>query len=203
MTIDFAEMLTEVVERGASDLHLTAGAPPTVRKTRPPARAAGLPQARSDDDRARSSTRSSPTTSASGWRHDWQIDFAYSIPGLARFRVNAYFQRGALGAAFRLIPAELKTRRRARPAADRARARPQAAWLRPRHRPDRLGQVDVARGDDRRDQQDPRRAHHHDRGPDRVPARAQALPRQPARARRRRHQLLATRSRPRCARIPT
>ena len=52
----------------------------------------------------RSSTRSSPATSASGWRRDWQLDFAYSIPGHARFRVNAYFQRGALGAAFRLIP---------------------------------------------------------------------------------------------------
>ena len=37
---------------------------------------------------------------------DWQIDFAYSIPGHARFRVNAYFQRGTIGAAFRLIPAE-------------------------------------------------------------------------------------------------
>jgi twitching motility protein PilT len=37
---------------------------------------------------------------------DWQIDFAYSIPGHARFRVNAYFQRGTIGAAFRLIPRE-------------------------------------------------------------------------------------------------
>jgi twitching motility protein PilT len=37
---------------------------------------------------------------------DWQIDFAYSVPGHGRFRVNAYFQRGSLGAAFRLIPAE-------------------------------------------------------------------------------------------------
>src|SRR6185295_8154130 len=37
---------------------------------------------------------------------DWQIDFAYSIPGHARFRVNAFFQRGTLGAAFRLIPSE-------------------------------------------------------------------------------------------------
>jgi twitching motility protein PilT len=36
-----------------------------------------------------------------------QIDFAYSIPGRARFRVNAYFQRAALGAAFRLIPFEI------------------------------------------------------------------------------------------------
>jgi twitching motility protein PilT len=38
-----------------------------------------------------------------------QIDVSYSIPGLARFRVNVYFQRESLGAAFRMIPAELKT----------------------------------------------------------------------------------------------
>src|SRR4051794_739894 len=38
---------------------------------------------------------------------DWQIDFAYAVPGVARFRVNAYFQRSALGAAFRLIPATI------------------------------------------------------------------------------------------------
>ena len=38
-----------------------------------------------------------------------QIDMSYSIPGLARFRVNVYFQRESLGAAFRMIPAELKT----------------------------------------------------------------------------------------------
>jgi twitching motility protein PilT len=38
-----------------------------------------------------------------------QIDMSYSIPGLARFRVNAYSQRESLAAAFRLIPMELKT----------------------------------------------------------------------------------------------
>jgi twitching motility protein PilT len=38
-----------------------------------------------------------------------QIDLSHSIPGLARFRVNAYFQRDSVGAAFRLIPDEIKT----------------------------------------------------------------------------------------------
>jgi len=38
-----------------------------------------------------------------------QIDFSHSIPGLARFRVNCYFQRASVGAAFRLIPAEIKS----------------------------------------------------------------------------------------------
>ena len=37
---------------------------------------------------------------------DWQLDFAYSVPGVGRYRVNAYFQRGTIGAAFRLIPTE-------------------------------------------------------------------------------------------------
>ena len=38
---------------------------------------------------------------------EWQIDLAYSIPGKARFRVNAYFQRAAISAALRLIPHEM------------------------------------------------------------------------------------------------
>jgi twitching motility protein PilT len=38
---------------------------------------------------------------------DWQIDFAYALPGTARFRVNAYLQRASYGAAFRLIPSTI------------------------------------------------------------------------------------------------
>src|SRR6202023_3193714 len=40
---------------------------------------------------------------------DWQLDFAYSIPGHARFRVNAYYQRGAIGAAVRLSTVNLSS----------------------------------------------------------------------------------------------
>src|SRR6185369_12537930 len=38
-----------------------------------------------------------------------QIDLSYSVSGLARFRVNIFFQRGAVGAAFRLIPYKILT----------------------------------------------------------------------------------------------
>ena len=38
-----------------------------------------------------------------------QIDMSHAVPGLARFRVNVYFQRESLGAAFRVIPEQLKT----------------------------------------------------------------------------------------------
>ncbi|MGC2373437.1 MAG: type IV pilus twitching motility protein PilT [Solirubrobacteraceae bacterium] len=106
MSIDFADLLMEVVARRASDLHLAAGAPPTVRVRGRLTRLEGYPIL-SDTD-----TREIVYSILSGDQRqrletNWQLDFAYSIPGHARFRVNAYFQRGAIGAAFRLIPFEL------------------------------------------------------------------------------------------------
>ncbi len=41
--------------------------------------------------------------------NDWELDFSYTLPRTARFRVNVYFQRGSLGAAFRPIPQEIKS----------------------------------------------------------------------------------------------
>src|SRR3990172_7152500 len=38
-----------------------------------------------------------------------ELDMSYSLPGRARFRVNVYYQRDSLGAAFRLIPFEIKS----------------------------------------------------------------------------------------------
>ena len=104
---------------------------------------------------------------------DWQLDFAYSVPGHGRFRVNTYFQRGTLGAAFRLIPTEtVPIEKLGLPPVIRE-LRQEAARDRARHGPDRLGQVDDARLADQRDQRDARRAHPDHRGPDRVPALAQ------------------------------
>jgi len=105
MNFDFSEILLEVVSRKASDLHVTAGAAPMLRIRGALVPIEGLPKLTATDTREiiysilNSSQRQRLET-------DWQIDFAYSIPGHARFRVNAYFQRGTIGAAFRLIPAE-------------------------------------------------------------------------------------------------
>jgi twitching motility protein PilT len=100
---DFADLLLDVLERRASDLHLTAGSQPMVRvrgrlvaleeypKLMPADTREIVYGILTNDQRQRLET-------------DWQIDFAYAIPGRARFRVNAYFQRSSLGAAFRLIP---------------------------------------------------------------------------------------------------
>ncbi|HEX2233734.1 MAG TPA: type IV pilus twitching motility protein PilT [Thermoleophilaceae bacterium] len=105
MDFDFAEVLLQVMERDASDLHLTSGAPPMIRhhgklhaleypNLTPQVCREVIYSILTNDQRQRLET-------------DWQIDFAYSIPGRARFRVNAYFQRASIGAAFRLIPHEM------------------------------------------------------------------------------------------------
>src|SRR6201995_1144797 len=103
MDIDFADLLMEVVHRRASDLHLSSGAHPTVRVRGRLTPLEEYPKLSTAD------TREIIYSILTGDQRqrletDWQLDFAYSIPGHARFRVNAYYQRGAIGAAFRLIP---------------------------------------------------------------------------------------------------
>ncbi len=106
MSFDFAELLMEVLHRRASDLHVTAGQHPVIRVRGRLVQLEDYPvlttvatreviySILTNDQRQRLET-------------DWQLDFAYAIPGVARFRVNAYVQRQAISAAFRLIPQEL------------------------------------------------------------------------------------------------
>jgi twitching motility protein PilT len=103
MAIEFSEILLEVVARRASDLHLTAGAPPTLRERGTLVAIQGYPALTPDDTREFIYSILS-TEQRRRLETDLQIDFAYLVPGKARFRVNAFFQRGALAAAFRLIP---------------------------------------------------------------------------------------------------
>src|SRR3954453_19420136 len=106
MTFDFSEILLEVVRRKASDLHITAGAPPMIRVRGSLVPVEGLPKMTPTDTREIIYAILN-TGQRQRLETEWQIDFAYSIPGHARFRVNAYFQRGAVGAAFRLIPSQI------------------------------------------------------------------------------------------------
>jgi twitching motility protein PilT len=103
MQLDFAEVLLEVINRRASDLHITAGAPPTVRVRGRLAPIDGFPVLTPSDTREIVYSILS-NAQRQKFENNWQLDFAYQIPGTARFRVNAYFQRSAIGAAFRLIP---------------------------------------------------------------------------------------------------
>ncbi len=141
---DFAEVLTRMAHERASDVHLSPGFPPALRvrgRIVPLAEYGVLtPQHTrdvaysilNDDQRKR-------------FESNKQIDLAYAVPGVARFRVNVFFQRGSISAAFRLIPHGIPKLDQLGPAQDPGGVHAQAARVRPGHRPDGFGQVDDAR----------------------------------------------------------
>jgi twitching motility protein PilT len=101
------ELLEQTVALGASDLHVTVDSPPVVRVR-------GTLQPIGDGSLDPEATQSLlyrilNTEQQKRLEIDRQIDLAHDVPGVARFRVNVYFQREALGAAFRQIPQEIKT----------------------------------------------------------------------------------------------
>ncbi|WP_146240223.1 type IV pilus twitching motility protein PilT [Curtobacterium sp. MCSS17_008] len=105
---DLITALAQVVYQGASDLHVTADAPPTVRvdgSLRPAV--PGGPWARNKVIAALK-TLLSPEQ-AGQFDHEQELDFAYSLSPEFRFRVNYYQQRGNWGAAFRIIPTKIKS----------------------------------------------------------------------------------------------
>jgi twitching motility protein PilT len=102
------ELLEHMVSRNASDLHVTVGTPPVVRVRGEVQRLEEFAPLTSEDTQ-QVLYRILSSEQQKQFELNRQLDFSHSIPGLARFRVNVYFQRESVGAAFRLIPAELKT----------------------------------------------------------------------------------------------
>jgi twitching motility protein PilT len=102
------QLLEQMVQLNASDLHLTVGAPPVVRLKGHLQRFDGVPAMSADNTRDLL-YRILSTEQQKRLELARQLDFAHSIPGVARFRVNVFFQRETLGAAFRLIPNEIKS----------------------------------------------------------------------------------------------
>jgi twitching motility protein PilT len=107
MAFDFPQALKETVRLDASDLHIAVGAPPTVRVR---GQLQGLDMSPLTSQDTRELVYSILTNDQrKRLETDWQVDLSYSVPNLGRFRVNAYVQRASIGAAFRLIPAKIKT----------------------------------------------------------------------------------------------
>ena len=183
------DLLEQMVARHASDLHVTVGVAPGRARARQARAPGGHPGADARGHAAAALPHpldaSSRSTSSSTARSTSRTRSPASRASASTSTCSA----SALGAAFRLIPTEIKTLEELGLPPALHELTEQSARPRARHRPDRLRQVDDARGADRRDQPHARRAHPHDRGPDRVRAPAQALHRQPARDRRRRDEL--------------
>jgi twitching motility protein PilT len=101
MTIE--DLLHIMVERGASDLHLKTGSAPMIRidgeltpvtyeVLTPDVVRRMIESILTDEQKAR-------------FIAEKELDLAYSVPGLSRFRINVYLQRGTWGTAIRVIPA--------------------------------------------------------------------------------------------------
>lgn len=101
------QLLAHLLEQGGSDLHLRAGSPPVIRVHGDLRPVAGLPRLTPDDVVA----LIRPSMSDRQWRayeEELELDYAYALPGQARFRVNVMQQRGSTGVVMRAIPWEIR-----------------------------------------------------------------------------------------------
>jgi twitching motility protein PilT len=100
--IKMDELLKTMVEKGASDLHIVVGSPPMIRVhgvLEPVAEQSLSPAAAQELVAAIMSKPDSDML-----MDQREVDFAYSLPGVSRFRVNACFQRDSVSAVMRAIP---------------------------------------------------------------------------------------------------
>lgn len=98
-------LLKAMIDKGASDLHLTTGAPPQLRLD---GRLVGLrtqPLTAVDTKQLCYSVLTDAQKHA--FEEDNELDFSFGVKNLARFRANLFLQRGAVGGAFRRIPQEI------------------------------------------------------------------------------------------------
>jgi twitching motility protein PilT len=102
-SVSVQELLSHVLEKEASDLHLTAGAAPTIRVHGDLKPVEGY-DVQEPEELRRMIYAILTQAQRERLEQELELDLSYSLPGKARFRVNVYFQRDAIGAAFRLIP---------------------------------------------------------------------------------------------------
>jgi twitching motility protein PilT len=108
MAATMHDLLTTMIQRGASDLHITTGTYPQIRVN---GRLTPLTEftvlAPADTQRLAYSVLNE--TQKQKFEEDQELDLSFGIQGLARFRCNVYRQRGAVAAAIRVIPFKIRS----------------------------------------------------------------------------------------------
>ncbi len=102
--MDIKELLKTIVAKGASDLHLCAGLPPMMRQTGALERLEGSPLTNDEIVRMVTAILPEQKTLVAGE----ELDLGIEIKNVARFRVNVYYDKNGMCAAFRLIPAYIR-----------------------------------------------------------------------------------------------
>ena len=100
------ELLKLMVDKGASDLHLTVPSPPVLRIDGVLMPQEDLPSPAAKDIEV-AFEKISTEEQRVAFAREWELDFAYSVPSVARFRVSALQQRGTMSLAFRRVPSEV------------------------------------------------------------------------------------------------
>ncbi|MFQ5766561.1 MAG: type IV pilus twitching motility protein PilT [Acidobacteriota bacterium] len=102
------DILKVACERGASDLHLKVGSHPVIRVDGHLVPLVETQRLMQEDTIAMAFSIMSGRQKQK-FKENYEIDFAYSVPGFGRFRCNIFQQRGAVGVVLRVIPAKLQT----------------------------------------------------------------------------------------------
>jgi len=107
MAVTMHQLLKTLVDQGGTDLHITTNSPPQIRidgkmiplqspPMNPAETKAIIYSVLTDAQKHR-------------FEEDFELDFSFGVKGLARFRANVFFQRGAVAGAFRTIPWEIRS----------------------------------------------------------------------------------------------
>lgn len=105
--VDVIHLLTHLYEAGGSDLHLTVGAPPSIRLHGEILPIPNQPRLTNEGITNAINTLMTPTQ-RERFETEHELDFAYMIKGVSRFRGNVFRQRHSTGAVFRVIPWDIK-----------------------------------------------------------------------------------------------
>ena len=105
--MDIKKILKEMINRGASDLHLKVATPPVLRINGTLVMAEYDPP--SVQDMVAMAQQILTPAQRETFENTREIDFAFGVPGVARFRANFYVQRGSVAMVFRHVPVEIKS----------------------------------------------------------------------------------------------
>jgi twitching motility protein PilT len=109
MSFDLHFCLHYLIEHGGSDLHLKVPSAPVIRVDGSMNPIDGLAPLTPEDTEGAVNEMLGDPTKLQEFNDEGEVDFAYSIPGLARFRCNAFRQRGSVSVVVRAIPVSIKS----------------------------------------------------------------------------------------------
>ena len=102
------DLLTAAVERGASDLHLKVGSAPMIRVAGDLTPLPGM-QRLAPEDTAAMAAAIMAAPMRERFKESLEVDLAYSVSGLGRFRCSVFQQRGVVGLVLRMIPTQIRS----------------------------------------------------------------------------------------------